>query len=122
MYVNSINVCEEQADRTTQQVLRKESAWDTLDLETRQRLYALLPAPADGEPPHDPNVNPLETQLGKAIEDELRKWQDGLKEGREGKKWREDAMLAGRDRTSGKFDVQQTGGRESESGEDGKTT
>lgn len=122
MYVNSINMFEEHADSTIQQVLRKEAAWEALDIETRQRLYSLLPAPADGEPPHDPNVNPLETKLGKAIEDELRKWQDDLKEGKEGKKWREDAILAGRDRTSGKFDVEQFGGRASEGGEDVKTT
>jgi hypothetical protein len=72
-----------------------------------------------GEIPHDPNVNPLQSRFGKAIENELRKWQDDLKEGRETKKWREEAVLAGRDRTSGSLDVaQKAGGRES--GEDSK--
>jgi hypothetical protein len=67
--------------------------------------------------PHDLSVNPLQSRFGKAIENELRKWQDHLKEGRETKKWREEAMLAGRDRTSGNLDVvKETGGRES--GED----
>jgi hypothetical protein len=72
-----------------------------------------------GDTPHDLGVNPLETRFGKAIENELRKWQDDLKEGRETKKWREEAMLAGRDRTSGSLDVaEKAGGRES--GEDSK--
>ena len=38
------------------------------------------------------------------IEEELRRWQEDLKDGREGKKWREEAMQAGRDRVQGKFD------------------
>jgi hypothetical protein len=36
--------------------------------------------------PHDLSVNPLQSRFGKAIENELRKWQDDLKEGRETKK------------------------------------
>jgi hypothetical protein len=113
------NLPSEHADQETQQILHKEAAWETLDLETRQRLYALLPASIAGEMPHDPSVNPLQSQFGKAIENELRKWQDDLKEGRETRKWREEAMLAGRDRTSGSLDVaEQAGGRES--GEDSK--
>ena len=87
-------------------------------METRQRLYSLLPPPAN-EVPHNLNVNPLQSQFGKGIEKELRKWQDDLKDGREVKKWREEAMQAGRDRASGVFDdvlVAQTGG---ESGENG---
>lgn len=88
-----------------------------MDYETRERLYSLLPAPQDGEPPHNPNVNPLETQCAKGIENELRKWQDDLKEGRESKKWREEAIQAGRDRASGMFDVEARDERES--GENG---
>lgn len=88
-----------------------------MDYETKQRLYSLLP-PTNGETPHDPNVNPLRTQFGKGIENELRKWQDDVKDGRESKKWRDEAIQAGRDRASGAFDVAQTGGRnERESGE-----
>ncbi|KAK1083533.1 hypothetical protein LTR33_003204 [Friedmanniomyces endolithicus] len=84
--------------------LRKEGAWDTLTLETRKRLYALLPAPRPGEPPHDPDVNPLKTPLRPYIEEELRIWQDDLKDGKETKKWREEAMLAGVERREGKYD------------------
>ena len=38
------------------------------------------------------------------IEEELRRWQEDLKDGREVKKWRDEAMQAGRDRVEGKFD------------------
>ena len=38
------------------------------------------------------------------IEEELRRWQEDLKDGREGKKWRDEAMQAGKDRVQGKFD------------------
>lgn len=67
-------------------------------METRQRLYSLLPPQPEDQPPHDPDVNPLQTPLGKEIEDGLRRWQDDLREGRESKKWRQEAMQAGRDR------------------------
>ena len=110
------------ADQTKKQILRKESAWETLDLETRQRLYSLLPPPVNEDMPHNLNVNPLQSQFGKGIENELRKWQDDLKDGRESKKWRDEAMQAGRDRASGAFDVAQTEGRdERERGENGNT-
>lgn len=72
--------------------------------------------------PHNLDVNPLQSQFGRGIENELRKWQGDLKDGRESKKWREEAMQAGRDRASGAFDVAQTEGRdERESGENGNT-
>ena len=90
-------------------------------METRQRLYSLLPPSAD-EMPHNLNVNPLQSQCGKGIEKELRKWQDDLKDGREVKKWRDEAMQAGRDRASGVLDVAQIEGRDKrESGENGST-
>jgi hypothetical protein len=82
----------------------------------------MLPTPTDGEAPYDLNVNPIRTQFGKGIENELRKWQDDLKDGRESKKWRDEAMQAGRDRASGAFDVAQTEGRDQrESGANGNT-
>lgn len=110
------------ADQTKKQILRKESAWETLDLETRRRLYSLLPPPINEDMPHNLNVNPLQSQFGKGIENELRKWQDDLKDGRESKKWRDEAMQAGRDRASGAFNVAQIEGRdERESGENGNT-
>ncbi|KAK3074585.1 hypothetical protein LTR53_002863 [Teratosphaeriaceae sp. CCFEE 6253] len=90
------------ADLST--ILRKEGAWDTLPLETREKLYALLPSPSADEPPHDPAVNPLKTTYRQYIEEELRVWQADLKDGKETKKWREEAMLAGEERKAGKFD------------------
>ncbi|KAK0932787.1 hypothetical protein LTR29_015639 [Friedmanniomyces endolithicus] len=89
---------------TIQTSLRREGAWDTLSFETREKLYALLPAPRQGEPPHDPDVNPLKTAYRPYIEEELRIWQDDLKDGKETKKWREEAMLAGVERREGKYD------------------
>jgi hypothetical protein len=62
-----------------------------LDLETRQRLYSLLPPSTNEEFPHNFDVNPLQSQFGKGIEKELRKWQDDLKDGRDTKKWRDEA-------------------------------
>lgn len=64
-------------------------------------------------------MNPLESSLGREIEDELRKWQEDLKAGRESKKWRDEAMQAGRDRRSGKFDDVLRAAREGRSGEGG---
>jgi hypothetical protein len=79
-------------------MLSKDEAWDTLDLPTRQRLYALLPAPSGGEAPHDPTVNPMQTDHAEAIEFVLEKWQSNLKDGRETKKWRDEAVRTGRER------------------------
>lgn len=90
-------------------------------METRQRLYSLLPPSTNEDTPHNLNVNPLQSRFGKGIEKELRKWQDDLKDGREVKKWRDEAMQAGRDRASGAFDVAQTEGDERESGANGNT-
>ncbi|TKA68764.1 hypothetical protein B0A55_07409 [Friedmanniomyces simplex] len=97
-------------------ILRKEGAWDTLALDTRENLYALLPATRPGEPPHDPDVNPLKTPLRPYIEEELRIWQDDLKYGKEAKKWREEAMLAGVERREGKYDEWKESEREREFG------
>lgn len=85
-------------------MLRKEEAWETLDFQTREHLYSLLPAPQEGEPEHNPDVHPLKSHYKSHIEEELRRWQEDLKDGREGKKWREEAMQAGQDRIDGKFD------------------
>ena len=49
-------------------------------------------------------MHPLKTQYKTYIEEELRRWQEDLKNGREAKKWREEAMQAGKDRGEGKFD------------------
>ncbi|KAM0714081.1 hypothetical protein Q7P37_011045 [Cladosporium fusiforme] len=96
------------------EVLRKDDAWATLSLEKRQQLYSFLPPPQEGQEPYDPDVNPLESPLGRVLEDELRRWQDDVKAGRESKKWRDEAMKAGRNRMSGKLD------QERRSGEQGK--
>lgn len=122
MYVINSDYCRDFTDQTNQQVLRREGAWETLDLQTRQRLYSLLPPPTNEDMPHNFNVNPLYSPFGKGIENELRKWQDDLKDGRESKKWRDEAMQAGRDRESGVFDGALTEGRDKrESGENGGT-
>ena len=91
-------------NRINQTILRKEDSWALLPAEIRQRLYELLPAPRDGEAPHNPDVHPLKTRYKPYIEEELRRWQEDLRDGREAKKWREEAMQAGRDRVRGKFD------------------
>ncbi|KAK5163648.1 uncharacterized protein LTR77_010597 [Saxophila tyrrhenica] len=85
-------------------ILRKEDSWTLLPRPTREELYTLLPAPRAGEPAHDPDVHPLRTNLKPFIEEELRVWQEDLKEGREAKKWRVEAMQAGKDRREGKFE------------------
>lgn len=101
----------------TQEILRKPRAWDTLPLEKRQQIYSLLPPPREGDQPYDPDVNPLDSSLGKDIEEELRRWQSDLKAGKETKKWRDEAMQAGRDRMSGKFDVVMRAERDRRRGE-----
>lgn len=58
--------------------------------------------------------------MGKNVGDGLRRWQDDLKDGRESKKWREEAIQAGRDRASGKFDALLNEGREDDDTEDYK--
>lgn len=73
-------------------------------METREQLYTLLPSPREGESAHDPEVHPLKSVFKPYIEEELRRWQQDLMDGREGKKWREEAMQAGQDRVEGKFD------------------
>lgn len=85
-------------------LLRKDEAWILLPAEVRQQLYSLLPLPREGEAPHDPDVHPLNTAYKQHIEKEIRRFKDDLKEGREQKKWRDEAMQAGRDRMEGKFD------------------
>ena len=72
----------------------------------------MLPGPVDGESPHDPAVNPLRTDYHSHVEEALRKWQDDLRDGKEEKKWRQDAMKAGLDRKEGKFDEWRAAERE----------
>lgn len=90
-------------------ILRKDDAWILLPQETREMIYLLLPAPREGESPHDLDIHPLNTKYKPYIEEELRRWQADLKDGREGKKWREEAVQAGRDRKAGKFDEEYWG-------------
>ena len=73
-------------------------------METRIDLYAQLPEPKSGEPPHDPEIHPLKTIYKQYIETELRRWQEDLKDGREAPKWRNEALQASQDRLGGKFD------------------
>lgn len=86
-------------------ILRKEESWALLPREIREQLYALLPDPRqEGEEPYDPDVHPLHTRSKPYIEEEIRRFRDDLKDGREQKKWRVEAMQAGKDRLEGKFD------------------
>lgn len=107
-------------------MLSKDDAWSTLPLETRQHLYTLLPEPRPDQPPHDVNVNPMHSWLRPHIDNALRNWQNDLKAGRETKKWREEAMRAGRDRLEGRFDEYHSASRaerwpdEAEREEDGE--
>ncbi|KAK5155644.1 hypothetical protein LTS14_005905 [Recurvomyces mirabilis] len=96
----------------TQTLLKKPGLWDALPLEKRQELYAMLPTPADGQTPHDPAMNPLRSEHHFYIEEALRKWQDDLKDGKEEKKWRQDAMKASVDRKEGKFNEWRAAERE----------
>lgn len=74
-------------------MLRKDEAWSLLPHETRENLYTLLPPATEAEPPRDLDINPLNIQTLKPyIEEELRKWQNDLTEGREVRKWRVEAM------------------------------
>lgn len=84
-------------------VLRKEAAWEDLPLETKQRLYELLPKAPDGRP-HNPEVHPLKTLYANNIKGELHAWQEDLKDGKETKKWRDEALKAGQDRSLGLWD------------------
>ncbi|KXT14419.1 hypothetical protein AC579_8358 [Pseudocercospora musae] len=98
-------------------ILRKEGAWEVLTPETRQDLYAMLPAPREGEPAHDIDVHPLKTRYKQYIEGELRRWQQDLIDGKESKKWREAAMRAGQERAEGKWDVWKEQQRENDWGQ-----
>lgn len=107
------------AANATQTLLRKPQAWETLPLATRSEIYALLPAPREGEPAHDVEVNPLKSAYRPFIEEGLRRWQADLKDGKETKKWRGEAVQAGRERAEGKFEEAKEGEREALWGMDG---
>jgi hypothetical protein len=64
----------------------------------------MLPVPQEGEQAYDTTVHPLHTPLKPYIEEALKEWQEDLKEGRETKKWRDQAMQAGASREAGEFD------------------
>ena len=93
-------------------LLRHEAAWQTLPFATRSKLYALLPAPLEGEAPRDLDVSPLDTDLKQYIEGAFRQYQDDLKEGRETRKWRSEALEAGEMRRKGEFDAVKEAERE----------
>ncbi|KAK5137042.1 hypothetical protein LTR08_001051 [Meristemomyces frigidus] len=77
------------------------ATWSDLPLPTRQHLYTLLPAPRPGEAAHDVDVNPLMTGYRTYIEEELGEWHADVKGGLEAKKWRQQALEAGRVRGEG---------------------
>lgn len=69
--------------------MQKPAAWSFLTPQARQRLYALLPPPKEGEQPYDIDEHPLECRLREWIEAALLRWQDDLGEGYELKTFRE---------------------------------
>lgn len=83
-------------------VLRDEAAWNTLPKETREELYRYLPKLPGG---YNIDVHPLSTSLQPYIEGEIRLYQTDLNDGKETKKWREEAMKAGMERSSGSWDA-----------------
>ncbi|WPH03478.1 Hypothetical protein R9X50_00635800 [Acrodontium crateriforme] len=85
-------------------ILRKEGAWNTLAEHTRREIYMLLPEPRASEPDHNVDVNPLDTRYRPYIEEEARIFLLDLKDGKEGKKWRDNAIEAGAELRAGKFD------------------
>nr|POF17766.1 hypothetical protein CFP56_13178 [Quercus suber] len=82
--------------------LDNEKAWMTLPKALRQELYSQLPT--IGNESHDIDINPLHSALRPYMEDAIANWQEDLREGRESKKWRQEAIDAGRERERGKFD------------------
>lgn len=85
-----------------QDVLDNDKAWMALPKPVRQDLYKQLPTV--GPHPHDVEINPLHTALRPYMQDAILSWQEDLREGRESKKWRQEAIDTGKERESGKFD------------------
>lgn len=54
----------------------------------------MLPPPREDEAPWNVDINPLNTRLGPYLEDEILIYQQDLKDGKETKKWRNDALQA----------------------------
>lgn len=69
----------------------------------RQQLYELVPPPGKGVSPHDPDINPMNTELQPWIERGLEKWHTALREGRHTKQGRASLAKAQRMRMEGKF-------------------
>lgn len=107
-----------------QEILENDNAWMTLSKEIRQGLYDQFPAPLAGAEPRDIDINPLHSMFRPYVEDAITAWQEDLREGRETKKWRQDATDIAKQRELGKFDEYRTTYREewwgSSDGEDGE--
>ena len=86
------------------QALDHDSAWDLLPRHAREHLYTLLPLRTVDTPPWDPDVHPMHTEMRPYIEETIRQWKEDLKCGRETKKWRDSAIIAGMERVEGKFE------------------
>lgn len=83
--------------------LAKDRAWSRLPLETRQQLYGFAPPRRKGASPHDPDVNPMNTELQPWIERGLEKWHTALKDGRHTKQSKARMAKAQQMRMEGKF-------------------
>lgn len=88
-------------------------AWETLSAEKRDELYGYLPTVPGA---HNIDAHPMSTALRAHIEEEIRVYQTDLNDGKETKKWREDAIKAGRERSSGAWDTLREQQREEEWG------
>ncbi|OQN99587.1 hypothetical protein B0A48_14729 [Cryoendolithus antarcticus] len=100
-------------------MLSQPAAWSTLPLSTRQHLYSLLPSPEAGEAPWDPDMHPMDTRLRSHISAELNAWQGDLRDGREVKKWRDEAVGAGRKRVEERREMKGSGKVDGEGVRDG---
>ncbi|TIA54040.1 hypothetical protein D6C79_01196 [Aureobasidium pullulans] len=86
-------------------LLTKEEAWSSLDLETRQELYSMLPRSLNGnEVAHDPEVHPLKTGFAKYIKHFIYEWEQDLAAGRNTAKWQREAKQATGNRAAGVYD------------------
>ncbi|KXL41776.1 hypothetical protein M433DRAFT_331942 [Acidomyces richmondensis BFW] len=86
------------------------TAWHSLPLDIRVHLCSLLPPitpqSTDDDVPtqHDPDTNPLLGPLAGPVKEEVERWQENLRLGFEGRRWRAEAMRAAKTRGEGGFD------------------
>ncbi|KAG9569966.1 hypothetical protein KCU61_g5451, partial [Aureobasidium melanogenum] len=86
-------------------LLTREEAWSSLDLDTRRELYRMLPVSLSGtDSDPDPDVHPLKTNYAKYIKHFIYEWEQDLAAGRNTAKWQKQAKQASGERISGAYD------------------